>query len=82
MLSHLIKILKMKIAETVIAELNTRDNRFALATALDKSEVAIRRYINENEEDGELTKKTALLKIEELTGLTESEILDEAKATA
>lgn len=72
----------MKITETAIQQLNTRDNRFALAVALDTSEASIRRYLNNNEEDGELTKKTALLKIEELTGFTESEILEESKVTA
>ena len=72
----------MKIVEQVIEQLNTRDNRFALAIALDASEASIRRYLTSNDEDGELTKKTALLKIEELTGLTESEILTEDKVTA
>jgi len=72
----------MKIRETTIELLNTRNNRFELAIALDTSEVTIRRYLNENEDDGELTKKTALLKIEELTGLSEIKILTEAELPA
>jgi hypothetical protein len=72
----------MRIKETILEELNTRDNRFALAMALNTSEASIRRYLSANEEDGELTKKTALLKIEELTGIKESKILVQSKITA
>jgi DeoR/GlpR family transcriptional regulator of sugar metabolism len=68
----------MRIKQSVIDQLNTRDVRFAIASTLDVSEVSIRRYLNDNDDNGPLTTAGALRTIREKTGLTDAEILTEA----
>lgn len=70
----------MKISEEAIKAVNTRDNRLRLALELGVSENTARVYINENREDGELTKVSAIKAISEITGLDQSDILIEEPA--
>jgi len=53
--------------------------RNRIAIELDCSEQTIRRWLNENEPDGDLTKASALKIISEETGLTNEEILTESQ---
>lgn len=68
----------MFLTQLALDKLNTVTNRVALAAELGCGEQTIINNIKWNKDDGLLTKKTALLKIEELTGMSESEILTEA----
>ncbi len=70
----------MKLTEIAIEKLNTVENRLKLALFLNVTEQTIIRYLN-NIEDGPLTKEYSKGYISKLTGLTESELLED-KITA
>ena len=69
----------MKITTIAIELLNTTENRMRLALALGVSEAKIRRDLLANEVDSDLTKKSSLLAISNLTGLKEKAILESSK---
>lgn len=68
------------ITQTALKKINTVPTRLKIAVALGVSEQTIIRYISENHEN--LTKAAALKIIRDETGLADSQILNEAKATA
>lgn len=66
----------MKLTSTAIDAINEKGYiRNLVAVALDTSESSVRRWVNENEENNDLTKKKALDIISRETGLSETEIL-------
>lgn len=67
----------MKLTQTALNKLNTTRTRLLVALALGVSERWIIACIKSNENDGLLTKATALKIIKEETGLTDAEILTE-----
>lgn len=71
----------MKLSSISISKISVRaKNRLALE--LDCSVQTVERWIKENEDNGNLTKATALQVIGEETGLDQSEILEEVVADA
>jgi hypothetical protein len=72
----------MKLTERAIGLINNRRIILKLALVLDFTELWINKLIAANKEDAALTSATALKVIREETGLTDSEILEEEKATA
>lgn len=72
----------MKLTNKAIEALSTTANRMRLALAMDCSEAKVRRDLIENCIDSDLTKISVIKAIEEITGLTESEILEAQTQTA
>lgn len=69
----------MKLSQSAIQKINVRaKNRLALE--LGCSVQTIERWIKNNDDNGDLTKATALQVIGEETGLDQSEILEEVSA--
>jgi hypothetical protein len=71
----------MILTKKALKRINTIEMRLKLGLALKVTEQAIIRYITNNDEDGPLTKASAMMLIKKETGLTDSEILD-SKVTA
>lgn len=71
----------MKISEEAINAINNTTVRLKIAAALGVGENSVRNYINDNEEDGELTKLKVLNIIREATGMNNKQIIS-ANATA
>ncbi len=71
----------MQLTEIGIQKLNTVENRLKLGLFLGITEQSVIRYITNNTEDGPLTRQYVKPYICDLTGLTESELLEE-KITA
>jgi len=72
----------MKLTRKAIRAIKDQAIRLKLALALGFSEQWINRVIDANKANGPLTTAKALKVIREETGLTDSEILEEEKATA
>lgn len=72
----------MKLSERAISAINNRATILKLALALDFTELWINKLIEVNKNNAALTSASALKVIREETGLTDSEILEEEKATA
>ncbi len=70
----------MKLTEIAINKLNTVENRLKLALFLNVTEQTIIRYLA-NIDDGPLTKEYSKHYISKLTGIKESELLED-KITA
>jgi transposase-like protein len=70
----------MKVSKIAILALRgtEKESKERLAAALGASANSVYRWINENEDNGELTKATAVKVIAEETGLKEEEILEES----
>lgn len=69
----------MKLTNQAIEALNEKGYiRNLIAAELNCSESSVRRWVNDNEENNDLTKKKALDIISRETGLSETEILTEA----
>lgn len=68
----------MILTQSAIAKIKTPDIRRELTNTLRCTDQTIIRYINKNEDNGPLTTVGALNTIKEQTGLTDSEILEEA----
>lgn len=72
----------MKLTRKAIKGIKEQGTRLKLALALGFSEQWIIKVIDANKSNGPLTTALALKVIREETGLTDSEILEEEKATA
>lgn len=69
----------MKLSNIAVLALRgcSRDTKIKIAEALDISLNTLYRHINENKDNGELTKARAIQVIGEETGLNQPEILEE-----
>lgn len=69
----------MKLTQKAISMLN-REARLSLALELDFSELWINKLVEANKENGPLTTVAAVNKLKEITGLSDSEILEPVEA--
>lgn len=69
----------MRLSATALQKINTTQVRLRLAMQFDCTERWISQLIKENNNDGDLTKASAMQIIREQTGLTDSEILEDEK---
>jgi len=69
----------MKLTENAIAAIDNLESRLALAQALKFTETWIRSLITVNKENGPLTTASAMKVIRDLTGLDDSQILEESE---
>ncbi len=67
----------MQLRREVIEKLSTIENRLKLALFLSITEQSVIKYLAANIEDGPLTRQYVKPYICELTGLTESELLED-----
>jgi hypothetical protein len=70
----------MKLSKTALFALKgaPKESKERLATALGASVNSVYRWINENEDNGDLTKAMAVQVISEETGLNREDILEES----
>jgi hypothetical protein len=66
----------MKLTNKALESINTKRGRLALMTAMDFSEQWVFRVLKANKVNGPLTTATALKVIEQETGLTQEDILE------
>lgn len=72
----------MRLSATALQKINTTQVRLRLAMQFDCTERWISQLIKENQNDGDLTKASAMQIIREQTGLTDQEILVEETTEA
>lgn len=70
----------MRLSQKALQLINTSKVRLRLAMQFDCTERWISQLIKENQQDGDLTKASALNIIREHTGLSDDEILEEGEA--
>lgn len=69
----------MKLTKKALKSLNNLESRLKLAMAFKVTERQVSRLIKDNKEDGKLTNATSLRLIREITGLIDSQILEETE---
>jgi hypothetical protein len=72
----------MKLTTIALNKINTLDARLKLAMAFRVTERRVSQMIKDNRDDGQLTTASALRHIREITGLKDSEILEETNSVA
>jgi hypothetical protein len=69
----------MKLSKRALNKINNLETRLKLAMFYKVTERRISQMIKDNKNDGQLTTASALRLIRELTGLVDSQILEETK---